>query len=655
MNDSLDRNRLRNRVTTVAFITMLVALTPPPAQAAETADWTVENRSPASEPARFAAAELQRYLTETTKHRESKELENAKIVIGRRTDLGEKEVALLPEPKTGYDGYAVAITKTSDGKPLWIIGGDNDRGTVYGAYDVLERVGWRWFHPKLDSKDPEVRPESTEATLEESRWAVASPMRTRALIWYLSRKRLASNPPSPARLAAQIDWAVKNRYNALEYRALEAEPDHPLRKALAAETKKRGMRLQAPGHNFDLFLPPPPGGFAAHPEWLGLRDGKRRPHSPTGAQFCWTNEEAIDHFIHHATAFVKDRPELDTLTLSAIDGGGAKPCECETCSEQSPTDRYLGLINQLTAHLEEEAPEVTVEAIVGYQHVKDVPETVRPHERLRGRFAVWQRGLERGYGEDPHGPLLRKWSDVFDQRLTAFQYYSDHLATSPLAAPWVIQMKSDRAFIEETGADGMLNLVYLEGYWWRQTLNGSLAGRAFYDPSTDPDEMLADYARRYHGPAAGPHMADYYAALAQNPSSMVRVWQRPTKNDLRDVKALRSQSLDVAKEALTEDPVFRYRLEKAEQWQTAVDRVIASTAWLGIARRLATLGRDDYELYLKRAEKRHEIAQADLEDLANLQNGVIDRGIAHAYRARYETEVGAVQRKAAKGKAAEKN
>lgn len=628
----------RIRVFVATLLGVATSLAPLSVRAADTG-WVIECHSPESQPATFAAEELKRYLGHTYDGAVDVGVakpNDARVVIGLRKDLPDDLAAHLPDAQEGHDGYAVAIRRSQSGKPLWIVGGDDDRGVLYGAYDVLERLGWRWFHPTLDPKDPHVEPEAKNPTLPEDRWSFASPMRSRALIWYVSRTQMEKTPPSPTELRTQIDWAMKSRYNALEHRALEGAPSEPLRTVLETEAARRGMMLQSPGHNFDLFFPDDPKTFDAHPDWFGQRDGERRRHNHSGAQFCWTNEEATARFIENATEFVKSRPALRTLTVSALDGGPVKPCECEVCAKQPATDRYLALLNRLTKHLAKEAPGVTVEAIVGYQHVAELPESVTPHERLRGRFAPWKRNVGRGYSEDMQGVRLAHWSDLFDARMTAFQYYSDHFAAPALAPPYTVGMKSDRDYIVAIGADGMLNLLYLEGYWWRQTLNANLAGRGFYDPSSDLDGLLRDYARRYHGPDAGPFMAEYYARLSSVPKIGNKAWRLPERKHQRFLSQLRERQLRPAAKTVGDDAVFRYRLEKAKDWHAVIESAAAAGMWLRHARTRFQSGRPGGDEMLRKANEHYEQTQALAAKVAASHRGILSPAFKPAYRLHFK-------------------
>ena len=70
------------------------------------------------------------------------------------------------------------------------------------------------------------------------------------------------------------------------------------------------MFLHGPAHSFDLLPAGSDQYMADHPEWFGMRDGKRVPQNFIGAQFCWSNAEARRQFIDNVETFVQACPQL---------------------------------------------------------------------------------------------------------------------------------------------------------------------------------------------------------------------------------------------------------------------------------------------------------------------------------------------------------
>jgi hypothetical protein len=540
-------------------------------------DFRVVNVSPRVRPAAFAVVELREYVERmsgaqlATGAASSPGDDGPTISVGLRADLPAADRDLLPPPAPGYDGYAIRVVPAAADRKRparVVIAGDNERGVVYGVYDLLERLGCRFFHPTLDPDDPEVVPRATTLALEPGAWAVASPMKYRTLAWFHWRneKDARDVEVTPERLAVEIDWAMKARYSAFETVAAEVPVDTPVYRALAA-AKERGLLVQAPGHNFGLFLANDPGLFEKHPEWFGMRGGRRSRHGPLGSQFCWSNAAARKHFVDNVEAFVRARPEVDLLMLSALDGGDLVPvCGCPECAKRNPSDNVLLVLNDVVERLATAAPHVVVETLGGYQYSSQLPQTVKPDPRLRVEWAHWGRPITRNYSWRmyKYRKSLEGWAKLFDKRLTAFQYYSDQLSYPWMAAPYVDQMAGDRRFLVELGTDGMLNLLYPDGSWWRETMNGYLAGRTFHDAALDPTATLRDYALRYHGPEAGPLMAEYYLAWARSPELAMKSNGVALPEDRAVLRTQRERFLDPAIARSAGDPVLRHRMEKVD-------------------------------------------------------------------------------------------
>ena len=540
-----------------------------------TSKWVIENRSPQERPVAFAEGEFRDYFEKMSgaQIRQKKSgKDSPSITLGLRRDFTEQERTLLPDPADGFDGYSIYVGEPNDQARI-LIAGENSRGVVYGAYDLLERMGARFVHPDLDPADAEVVPEKRTLEISPGAWSVASPFEIRSLSWFEWRQTHTGEEPktSPEELERQIDWAMKSRYNTFVSVAQEQDPAHPFYRALDA-ADERGMWRQTAGHNFELFFPDDPEFLREHPDWFGMRNGKRVPHHATGSQFCWSNPEAQEYFADQVEAFVEQRPELDILGLYGIDVG--RTCQCPKCLKSTPSDNLMKLMNVVTERLGESAPDVRVETIAGYKHSDKRPQKETAHPRLRAQWAAWGRPVTGSYADQYLSNVsLRNWANVYPGRLTAYQYYSDHFAGPWMAAPYARQIEGDRKILKKLGVTGVLNLVYPDGYWWRQTLNGNLAGRALYDPSIDPMALLSDYAQTYYG-AAGPSMAAYYEDWAENPRLAVATKSRTQPEHRARLREQREKWLTPAAQAVANDRLLTHRVEKATRLHDLAEKTM---------------------------------------------------------------------------------
>ena len=494
--------------------------------------WRIACPPPASPGVNWAAKELQNYLQQMAGCKfPILKLARGKpaLVVGLRRELLPEDRALLPPAAQGYDGYAVAVAPATRKAPARIVvGGENARGVIYGAYDVLERCGCRWFYPTEDAADPEVVPQPDTLSLPPGSWAVASPMKYRICNgseWFFEMQ------PLPA--LKQLEWAMKNRYNTMGWQADTHTPlEQQYRKladdGLLRELAQREMMLHGPAHSFNLLLRAE-DYMADHPEWFGLRNGKRVPQTFAGAQFCWSNPDARKKFTDNVEAFARRAPQINILCLVPFDGGQA--CECDRCKKAGASNLLMLLMSEIIERLKTSRPDLLVETVGGYGAVTDPPDTAQIHPQQRVVWAHWGRGYTSGY-DDPRYDRkdnLEKWRRAARGGITICQYYTDNFAEPWVMSPFTVALEGDRRYFRQQGIDSVYMLMWPRGYWWNHSLNGYLAGHCFYDFAQNPYDLLRDYALHYFGPAAGPLLAEYFEAWARNPELCYRV-----RGDSRD-------------------------------------------------------------------------------------------------------------------------
>jgi len=93
----------------------------------------------------------------------------------------------------------------------------------------------------------------------------------------------------------------------------------------------------------------------AHPEWYGLRNGKRQGFKGwAGTNICTSNAAAVSELIRNLVTdlSIGDWRYTDQLEFWPLDGGTW--CECENCRRLGPpTDRLLTLVQQVRNGIEE--------------------------------------------------------------------------------------------------------------------------------------------------------------------------------------------------------------------------------------------------------------------------------------------------------------
>jgi hypothetical protein len=491
------------------------------------------------------------------------------IVVGLRRDLVESDRDALPPPAQGYDGYAIAIRGGVEPKVL--IAGENARGTIYGVYELLERWGCRWFYPVQDPADREVVPHAASLRLSIGAWAAASPMKYRIYngdAWYFDIR--------PDNAIKQVDHAAKVRCNMIGWqcahnRSLAQQYDALRQQGVLGEIEKRAMTLHGPAHSFDLFLPNEL--FAEHPEWFGMRDGRRVTQDFFGAQFCWSNAEARKVFSENVASFAQQTPLIEILLLVPFDGGRA--CDCSECRAAGASNSLMSVMHDVIERVQPVRPDLLVETAGGYPPMIEPPTAAKIHPRLRIAWAHWARYMAYGYGDPRYGHKknLEAWQEAVGGRVTVVQYYSDNFSEPWVMPPFAIAVRSDRQYLLEHGIDSIYFLIYPPGYWWNHSLNTYLAGRCFYDDSLDPFALIRDYAASYYGPEAGPLLAQYCDQWARDPDLGYRVRGGTNRQDRETLAAQRRALIDPAIHSTVNDAVRAYRVSKVAALHALAERL----------------------------------------------------------------------------------
>lgn len=594
-------------------------------------DWRIVNASGGSKACAFAASELRDYLKKISGAELPVTNETPgtpSIVLGLRGDLPDADIAPLPAAAKGYDGFSIAIDR---GGNRIVIGGDNERGVVYGVYELLERLGCRWFYPTQDPMDPEIVPHLDVVEFETGAMAVASPIRIR-----ICNATSFFFEIDPVVMKKQLDIAMKARYNGMgwqcDHRTYVGDQYKELMSSgVIDEIEKRGMLFHGPAHSFPHFLPNE-RYFEKHPEWFGMRDGKRVPQVYGGAQFCWSNTEARKTFIDNAELFVLNSPAIDIFCTLSFDGGPA--CECPECNKLTPGDLVFLLLNELIERLAVSAPHVRVETSGGYDPVHEPPLHTKANETMRIVWAHWGRHHGMGFDDDRYGwkANLETWRKAAKGGLTLCMYYTDNFATPWISAPYEFVIEGDRRYILEKNVDGIYMLMWPRGYWWNHSLNHHLAGRCFYDAKIAPRELLKDYAIAYFGPKAGPLLLAYYEQWATEIDLPYRVKDDSRECDRAMLAEQRRKWIDPAVEIVKGDPVLSHRVGKVAKLHDAAERLTRAHAMHDEIEKLRAASKwNEASALLEEAKAYTDTLIAHMASLAELEQGLIDRNEVPAF------------------------
>jgi len=464
-------------------------------------------------------------------------------------------VVLVLDAALGRETYAC----DASGGRVVIRGGDN-RGLYYGTLAFFERLGFRWYAPGADGT---VIPRADAVEIPEG-WSVAG----RPSIPWRGYHICGTGRTRDGKSMPHFDyetalWMARNRMNFKPVHNHQYDEVAPLLREI-------GLEPLAFGHSFSHWLPD--SEFAAHPDYFALIAGKRQPQS----QPCLSNPAFQRYLLDRLVEFADAHPDLPIISIAPNDG--YRFCQCEGClAMDSPADREREELNRrnhlfaatMAAQLRSLRPGRRVSTL-SYSNYLEPAEDVPREEALVISMCVTH-ALNRPL-DDPESASNRALLARLDRWLARAgqvfwsEYFLSYGGTLP--RPYERQTARTIRVLAERGVAGIKSeVVPGDTDLWRSAVFFLyLVARTSYDSSTDPDALLEDFCRRYHGPAWEPCLR-YYAV---NSKAVARFGGEMTAMTAAQLPGIYSDS-DVAaiNEAMEEadrlvrgaDPVYARRLE----------------------------------------------------------------------------------------------
>lgn len=271
--------------------------------------------------------------------------------------------------------------KVEDGI-LWIDGGF--RGILYGVYELLERLGCRFF-----AEDCEVLPQKDELTVPADLDVVQKPV-----FEYRCTNWICMNP----RMAPKV------RLNAILGDSIP--------KAWGGDVSYEGFV-----HTL---------GELAELEKMKDRDfGEYTDRQP-----CLTSEKTYQTVMKNLRAKLKKHPDASIASVSQNDSHAwGRGCTCPNCAaldeaEGSPMGSLLPFVNRVAEELEPEYPDLAIDTL-SYRYTRKVPKTLKARHNVIIRLCSLECCFSHPLDEcrkdmlDVEGvsfaETLRQWADHSDR------------------------------------------------------------------------------------------------------------------------------------------------------------------------------------------------------------------------------------------------
>lgn len=359
------------------------------------------------------------------------------------------------------------------------IRGLSDEGTLFGVYELLEQLGFRWYIPGDLGR---VVPDGDRAVLAIQTETQAPSMDLRLLQPWQS---------------VTTGWIARQRLG--------------------------GKQRSTGAHGIPPFSHPGTARpiFENHPEYFALIGGERRLR-----QICASNPGAVA-----LTAQVlreRHAPTTEKFYVGMGPNDGTGYCECEDCRELdggvydpfydtvSVTGRYIWFFNRLLEILEDGYPNLHIVWYVYGMHMMPPPPEQQPNPRIVGVFAPISvdriRGMDNPMSPDRHTLrwLIDEWAKTNPNEMYYRGYYNN-LACVQLPKTQIDRVRHEiPAFLERN-----LNVMRVEVIrqaWASDPITLYLAARLMWNVETDVDALLEEFYQKFYGPAAAV-MREYHEQL----------------------------------------------------------------------------------------------------------------------------------------------
>ena len=392
------------------------------------------------------------------------------ICIGGAADpaLDEASLAAKDNPST----FTLRITPDRVD-----IRGLSPEGTLFGAYELLEQLGFRWYMPGDLGR---VVPDRDE--IEE----------TLALV------------PQEITQAPAMNYRRLQHINTGEWR-------HRVR--LGGEARSTGAHS----------LP--------HPEYGHSRRRGYPAIGSEGGQVCVSGDYApgaLEGIVDWVRKNYEPTEEPIYVGMGPEDGHTYNYCQCEGCKAldqgvhdpfwdaESMTDRYIWLFNKALEELEDDYPNLHIAWYVYQRHM--MPPKIEPNPRIVHVFAPITldriRGMDNPMSPDRHilRWLIDEWGKTNPNEMYYRGYYNN-LACPQFPISQVDRVRHETPAFHENDINVMRVEVIDGGPSWNtNTPTLYLAARLMWDVETDVDALLEEFYTKFYGPAREP-MKQYHEAL----------------------------------------------------------------------------------------------------------------------------------------------
>ncbi len=417
--------------------------------------------------------------------------EHLELLSGIRTEPradahGAPALRLVLDPQLGAQEARLAVAKDLTGT----ITGGGPAGILYGVYEVLEALGFRWFGP--DDCEREVPAGIAGFTGIQKKF---TPDFTR-------RGFLATEPRDTHGF---LTWMARRKFNLWTDRVADA-----------AWCRMLNIELAGGGHTLPKIYLSPEKYYAAHPEWYRLHNGRRNANMDESVKdnFCMSNPHACRQFAENLAESLEhgDLAEADLINIWPFDNGPY--CECAACRKLgNPMSQLLHAVAVCQQTFKAKVSRPIEIVVPAYHETLAPPDREMPPDFDYSLIAVAFFPIERCYAHDFDAPecaeinatLLehyRRWNADPRWRMLVGEYYNVSSFAGIAHLP-DRRIAHDLLFYYQTGTRLIHYMHVPTAEWGPLTLTNDMFARYSSNVHCVYEDACDDFfSRRYHRLAA---------------------------------------------------------------------------------------------------------------------------------------------------------
>jgi len=416
------------------------------------------------------------------------------ILVGRSRYTDELGVK-VDEATLGPDGFVI---KTVGGH--LVILGSRVRGTMYGCTEVLEKLGVRWFTPKVTAV-----PKQQTVTLpaQDERQVPAFEYREAFFTEAFGK-----------------DWAARMRFNG---------NSEQLDESTGGKIKYHPFV-----HSFDALIPL--SLYKDHPEYFPLIGGKRVDRN---RQRCLSNADVLKLAIERVKEWIKERPDATIYSVSQNDC--YEFCQCDNCKAiearygGTHSGLYLWFVNQVAEAIEKEHPDKLIDTLA-YQFTEKPPKGIVPRKNVRVRLCPISVCEAHPYEKCSFGTTvafvrnLQEWAKITNTLY--IWHYNTNFANYLMPFPDFEEFPADARLYQRSGVKGIFfQGAYAPGGGGSDAeLRSYVMAKLLWNPAADSDALVSEWMQAVYGAASKPmrQWFDLLHAKVRDPGKHFFIYDPPT-------------------------------------------------------------------------------------------------------------------------------